>query len=88
MIASVTEILSQSQYQENMKRVKGRPAMKKKTGKILVWMAIAVCAISLIRFGTGSRLPIDRNNNPPRGEDHLEYADNTPAGGSILNSLA
>ncbi len=86
MIASATEILSQSQYQENMKRVKGRPAMKKKTGKILIWMAIAVCAISLIRFGTGSRLPIDRLNNSPRGEDHLEYAVNTPAG-NILNNL-
>lgn len=51
--------------------------MKKEIRKFLAWVALAVCAVCLIRFTAGSRIPGHFPHlTPNKGDEHLEISDN------------
>lgn len=62
--------------------------MKKKTRKILAWIAVATCAVCLIRFGGKASVPSHQNNTSPKGDNHLECSSNIVIDANIRNSIA
>ena len=62
--------------------------MKKIAKAILVWIAIGACAVCLIRFSGTCSIPYHRNNNAPKGDNHLECSFNMNIDANTMKSIA